>query len=484
MVIEAILSEFGDEVKKISPQLEDQLKDTFGFSVIEQTVAKIVNRLAARILERIITGFLNDPTVLNVMKQIGGRMAMRYKEPRPITIYLYNGQKIEVYSPYFIKVRSKKRRKKRGPNGTGKHVGLSLAGFVGHGSGNFVSEIVKLALLCPSLEVAREVLSERGIEIDVKTIRKYCRELGMLGLEYRGAISVDGREELEGHTLVIGIDGGRLRERKKKRGKRKEGLKRQGYTTEWREPKLFTMYVLNGEGRVVKGFHPVHDATMGDADCVFDILQKYLDALDLGKVERMVFCGDGATWIWRRVEALIEKLGVEEAKTYQVIDYTHAKQNLRKIAELIPERGGKRDRAYRKWKKLLWEGDTEAIHQSICRNLQGKKKGRGLKKWNEYFHANQKRMQYAYFKENNIPCGSGSVESAIRRVINLRLKSAGIFWKRDMAEYFLFLRSQLLSKRWGIFITNVTCRLGKFRKDLSDSEEHIDTGSLPDDEAA
>ena len=351
-------------------------------------------------------------------------------------------------------------------------------------SGNFVSEIVKLALLCPSLEVAHEVLSERGIQIDVKTIRKYCRELGILGLENRGEISMDGREELEGQTLVIGIDGGRLRERKKKRGKKKKGQKRQGYTTEWREPKLFTIYLLNTEGEVVKEFKPLHDATMGDADGVFDILQRYLKALDLSKVKRMVFCGDGATWIWRRVEGLVEKLGIEEAEIYQVIDYTHAKQNLRKIAELIPERDGKREKVYRKWKRLLWEGDIQAICESICKNLKGKKKIKALKKWNEYFHENQKRMQYAYFKENNIPCGSGCVESAIRRVINLRLKSAGIFWKRDMAEYFLFLRSQLLSKRWRIFMNNVTSRLEKFRINQSDSDNHINAESLSDDEAA
>jgi len=484
MVLENILNELSDEIKKVFPELEDELKETFNFSVIEQTLAALVNRFCARILEKIITNFLSDPMVLNVLKQIGGRMAMRFKEYRPITIRLYNGQTIKIYSPYFVKVRSKKRKKKRGPNGTGKHVGLSVIGFIGHASGNFVSEIVKLALLCPSLEVAHEVLSERGIQIDVKTIRKYCRELGILGLENRGEISVDGREELEGQTLVIGIDGGRLRERKKKRGKKKKGQKRQGYTTEWREPKLFTIYLLNTEGEVVKEFKPLHDATMGDADGVFDILQRYLKALDLSKVKRMVFCGDGATWIWRRVEGLVGKLGIEEAEIYQVIDYTHAKQNLRKIAELIQERDGKREKVYRKWKRLLWEGDIQAICESICKNLKGKKKSKALKKWNEYFHENQKRMQYAYFKENNIPCGSGCVESAIRRVINLRLKSAGIFWKRDMAEYFLFLRSQLLSKRWRIFMNNVTCRLEKFRINQSDSDNHINAESLSDDEAA
>ena len=41
--------------------------------------------------------------------------------------------------------------------------------------------------------------------------------------------------------------------------------------------------------------------------------------------------------------------------------------------------------------------------------------------------------------------------SAIRRVVNLRLKAPGTFWLKEMAECFLFLRSQLLSGRWNIF---------------------------------
>jgi hypothetical protein len=36
-----------------------------------------------------------------------------------------------------------------------------------------------------------------------------------------------------------------------------------------------------------------------------------------------------------------------------------------------------------------------------------------------------------------------SVESAIRRVINLRLKAPGTFWTAAMGECFLFLRHQI-----------------------------------------
>ncbi len=115
----------------------------------------------------------------------------------------------------------------------------------------------------------------------------------------------------------------------------------------------------------------------------------------------------------------------------------------------------------RQWKKLLWEGDIDGIYLAICKILKGKKKKEGLNKWRCYFHKNKKRMQYQHFRANHILCGSGCVERAIRRVINLRIKAAGSFWKKERAEYFLFLRSQLLSGRWLIFIRNAARRWAK-----------------------
>ena len=46
------------------------------------------------------------------------------------------------------------------------------------------------------------------------------------------------------------------------------------------------------------------------------------------------------------------------------------------------------------------------------------------------------------------PLGSGAVESAIRRVINLRLKGNGIYWREENAEAMLVLRAAALTGRW------------------------------------
>jgi len=46
------------------------------------------------------------------------------------------------------------------------------------------------------------------------------------------------------------------------------------------------------------------------------------------------------------------------------------------------------------------------------------------------------------------PIGSGIVESAVRRVINLRFKGASIFWKVEHLEPLLFLRAIWKSGWW------------------------------------
>jgi hypothetical protein len=38
--------------------------------------------------------------------------------------------------------------------------------------------VVKSAVLCPSFCVAKEILSDQEIDIDVKTIRRLCERLG------------------------------------------------------------------------------------------------------------------------------------------------------------------------------------------------------------------------------------------------------------------------------------------------------------------
>ena len=98
-------------------------------------------------------------------------------------------------------------------------------------------------------------------------------------------------------------------------------------------------------------------------------------------------------------------------------------------------------------KELLFQGKMEQLVEQVT---QLPDKG-AAKQFKTYFFDNQKRMQYAAFRDKRLPIGSSLIESAIRRVVNLRLKSAGSFWLLENAEAMLFLRAQLLYGRWEIF---------------------------------
>ena len=63
-------------------------------------------------------------------------------------------------------------------------------------------------------------------------------------------------------------------------------------------------------------------------------------------------------------------------------------------------------------------------------------------------HGEAGRLSYAHFREVGLPLGSGAIESSIRRVINLRLKSNGMFWGEPQAETMLQVRAQVISDRW------------------------------------
>lgn len=99
-------------------------------------------------------------------------------------------------------------------------------------------------------------------------------------------------------------------------------------------------------------------------------------------------------------------------------------------------------------KKLLWQGRIKDIESFICERLHRKRQKReALKKLNDYF-GDDKKFQYEKLQSMGIPTGSGTVESAIRRVINLRIKAPGQFWLLENAEKIIFLRSQVLTGRW------------------------------------
>jgi len=66
----------------------------------------------------------------------------------------------------------------------------------------------------------------------------------------------------------------------------------------------------------------------------------------------------------------------------------------------------------------------------------------------EYWRRNQHRLAYKDVREKGLPLGSGAVASAVRRVINMRVKSPGTFWREDHVEGIIHLRAHSKAGRW------------------------------------
>ncbi|PID73791.1 MAG: hypothetical protein CSB33_01970 [Desulfobacterales bacterium] len=77
-----------------------------------------------------------------------------------------------------------------------------------------------------------------------------------------------------------------------------------------------------------------------------------------------------------------------------------------------------------------------------------------MKKLKSCFTSNTKRMQYEKNRTMKLPTGSGVIESAVRRIVNMRVKAPGSFWKLDFVETVICLRSQALYGRWNNMIEN------------------------------
>ncbi len=59
-------------------------------------------------------------------------------------------------------------------------------------------------------------------------------------------------------------------------------------------------------------------------------------------------------------------------------------------------------------------------------------------------------MNYGQARDQQLPNGSGIIESTVRRVLNLRMKGASIFWAKDNAEDMILLRAYYKSGHWKV----------------------------------
>lgn len=161
------------------------------------------------------------------------------------------------------------------------------------------------------------------------------------------------------------------------------------------------------------------------------------------KCLRLGSVNDGAPWIDR-----ITSTNYPQA--VQVLDWGHASARLWKVAKAAFGEGTPDTHAWaEKQLEYLWAGRVNLV----VANLSGLPWDKlacadDVRDSPAYFAKRQAKMDYARFREEGYPIGSGTVESGINTVVHHRMKRQGRGWKRANAQAMLAALGELHSNRF------------------------------------
>ncbi len=448
----ARIAEIARELQETTENLAQHVAEAATPTTVEQLIERerrtkaLTDRIQALATALELQRALGSPTLHEQERRLAKSSPKKMKDfgYRPVRVQFLGGQEIELMARYWCRSQTGLTK------GKGSYFGLVLLGVCDRCTPQLASEVAQLAAALSSFEDAQARLRQMGVEMSIRRIATVSYHFAQRARRQQELNGMGIEGSLAGRRVVISMDGGRLRIRRTKRGKRtKKGRSR--YHTDWREPKLLVIYVVNEAGRIEQSFNPVIDGTLQGPDEIFRLLEFYLRQLQITEATKILFIADGAKWIWQRVAPLWQRLGLEKP-CRELVDFYHVVEHIHALAALKTGwKPAERKRWATRQRRRLWRGEVKAFMTEVERFCKGKR-GQAWERERDYLLRNARagRRDYAKARRAKLPMGSGTMESAIRRVVNLRLKGASIFWTEAHAEQMLLLRTYYKSNRWDV----------------------------------
>lgn len=466
---------------EISPKLtewQDRLqKNPEQLDAIEHDVRDAYQRGAGLMIAGLVSVVLQTESLMKAAEQtrVGFNNALAKGRNRKISVRLLGGVMMWVTSLYCEPKRGLFR--KADDQAVGLNIELAQFGFGKKESPGMETRIARQTAMCPSFELAQTELNRDGIVLSVKAIRRVSQQCGddllklrTMQLKQWRAGTLKSTGELAGKRVSVQIDGGRTKIRGKLRESSPEPEKRsesglvisdapgrsksvakQSFDAEWREPKLVTIFIHDDNGRMVKKSKATIDGTFTGPDAMAEIVAMHLQRLGAAQAQSVCFVSDGAVWIWDRIESIVRQAGIPSTvKIHQVLDNCHAAHHVSLALKALGLAEEDRMPLYRDLRTRLRNGEWRYVVQELQQLVDANPEIEQLQTELNYLqkHGDAGRLAYPTFRGQGLPLGSGAIESSIRRVINLRLKGNGIFWRETNAESMLQLRGLVMCDRW------------------------------------
>lgn len=426
------------------------------FAQLELLIHSLFRHLADLFFAAFLTAFLHSTDFESqvVRAKITSSKHLRNKGKREVRIKLL-GSHILTLKTTVVSWKSAPKAGRQGPQrkrrrGDAEHQFtplLQALGVFNHLSSATWERVASCMTACDSCQAAHFALAQQGILLHIKTLHTHFERLGAHALTSRNhwlSSDASASKSARGKRVVLLCDGGRLRQRIAKRGRRKTNGYRD-FDSPWVEPRQLVMYVLDEQGKLDKAWGKVADASIADATAFMDLFESYLVKYEVAQAREIIVLADGQTWEWEHLMERLDRLGIERSKITQILDQSHAMQRLCDIArEVNWNTQATQVRFILKGKEMMKKGDISGLCEH-CMTLAKGRRAKRIKSLVGYFQTHAERMKYDEYEKRKQPCGSGMVESMIRQVINMRLKSCGKFWKKENAQAMLCMRSWLKS---------------------------------------
>jgi hypothetical protein len=474
------IDHFAEQMRRRQVQWAKRLTDDpDGFAEVEQEIDQHYRQGAGHLAAALLGKVTSQAAMQQQAEQIRREAVMALGGPRPrrLQVRLLCGLLLFVSTCYCVPRRGKPGRSKPPEQRAGLYPELAALGFGKGCSPALQYTVARIVALSPSIAVAHQELARQGIHLDKKAVRRIAEQLGVQMLAWRQrellawrAGMLPAGSELAGRRVVVQIDGGRVRIREKKPARKKRQRRkgeREKFDTPWREPKVLTIFEIDAQGKMTrKHRQPLIDGTLLGPDHLAELLAYHLHRLGVAQAKLVVFVSDGAAWIWNRLDWVARRAGLAPSRTVCVLDFCHAAHHVSLALEDLGGKEAPRRETFGRLRKLLKNSRWEEVVEQLVAWAQSKPRDSAV--WTEIrylnHHGQEGRLNYMTFRRRGIPSGSGAIESAIRRVINQRLKSNATYWLQENAEAMFAVRATLLCNRWEETLTRVRHSMARDRR--------------------
>ncbi len=210
--------------------------------------------------------------------------------------------------------------------------------------------------------------------------------------------------------------------------------RRKGKTLLWREARL-------GLAREKNSATPKYGATLGGTAVAGMVWEQTARAAGFAEQTQVHGVGDGAPWI-------VDQFGQQFGKQGKyLIDFYH-------VSEYLAGAGGAiNPKKAQAWRKRQQGRLLKAQLNPVLRAMKDHLEPPGtefapVRAAYRYLEERREHLDYASARAQELPIGSGEIESGHRHVVQARLKQAGMWWKESNAQAMLGARVARANGLW------------------------------------